>query len=263
MSNFISDFFENRGWLGLVQQNPTTGALEAGGTAISNSRTIATIPDAASVAPGSIINLPRSEFTTSTAATVPGMAEDGIYLKSSDGVWIPAFSQVFSQAYGTKAAPLASLSTSSATKIEITLPSGNPIIPLEIYAYVGFNIQVEFLFGSLATLVDTTVMSARFGWSATYKDNCQVAWQQISAGATNRSMYTVGRARILAYASAASNTVSLDRNANNVVSAGNTGYVDTANTQDFTKDAYLSFSWEPTVATAATGCLYGYKMILS
>lgn len=35
MANFISDFFENRGWLGLVQQNPTTGALEVGGVAVT------------------------------------------------------------------------------------------------------------------------------------------------------------------------------------------------------------------------------------
>lgn len=174
-----------------------------------------------------------------------------------------SFFSSFSQAYGTKAAPLVSLSTTSATKIEITLPSGNPIIPLELYAYVGFKINVEFLFGSLATLTDTTVMSARFGWSATYKDNCVVAWQQISAAATNRSMFTVGRAWISAYASAASNTVSFDRNANNVVSSGDTGYIDTANSQDFTKDAYLSFSWEPSGAGTDTGCLYGYKMTLS
>lgn len=35
MANFISDFFENRGWLGLVQQNPTTGALEVNGAPVT------------------------------------------------------------------------------------------------------------------------------------------------------------------------------------------------------------------------------------
>lgn len=35
MPNFISDFFETRGWLGIVQRNPTTGSLSAGGETIT------------------------------------------------------------------------------------------------------------------------------------------------------------------------------------------------------------------------------------
>ena len=37
MANFISDFFENREWLGVVQQNATTGAFEVGGASVNPS----------------------------------------------------------------------------------------------------------------------------------------------------------------------------------------------------------------------------------
>jgi len=263
MKDFLDGYYENA-FLRLVRQNSTTLGLEVNGSSISNSFTLATMPDASAVEVGTIINIPSSEFVTSSAAAIPGMPEYGIFLAASNDVWVPAFRQVFCQEWGTKASPLATMSTTSATKIEIALPNGNPIVPLEIYAKVGFNLEIGYMWGMTGSATDATVMSARFGWSATYKDNCQVAWSQMAAAATNRQGWTVGRARITEYASAASNKVSVNRlqENNNTAVTSDTGYVDVSNSQDFTKDAYLSFSWEPTGAGADSGALYGYRLII-
>lgn len=53
--------------LNVVSRNPTTLGLEIGGVSISNTYTIAEMPDATAVEAGTVINIPRSEFTTSTA----------------------------------------------------------------------------------------------------------------------------------------------------------------------------------------------------
>ena len=82
MGRWLDGFFENRGWLGIVQKNSTTGALEVGGAEVNGvpSYTLETIPAADSTTVGAWINIPKSRFTNPT-----GMAGDGIYLRN-DGV---------------------------------------------------------------------------------------------------------------------------------------------------------------------------------
>ena len=267
MKDFLDGYYENQ-FLRLVRQNSTTLGLEVNGSSISNSYTLATLPDATAVEVGTIINIPRSEFTTSTAATVPGMPEDGIYLRASDGIWIPDGEQVFSEVWSTKASPLATVSTASATAVAVTLPSGMPIIPTELYAYVGFKCRIEFDWGcSAAAASGGGNIIARFGSDIVTRTNNPVIGfgHPIPASIANaRQSFTIGRARIMAYASAASNTMTLSRlvsNYSTLITADN-GYSDYSNLLDFTEDAYLQFHYEPSGTGATDWTFFGYKFVI-
>lgn len=105
--------------------------------------TLITIPPTSSVELGSVINIPKSEFTNNTA--IPG---DGIYLKNDGDNWVTAIpNQIFSIADGTSAAPLASFNaaTLGTNKGMFALPNGNPIIPYQLM-HIGMRLRISAVF---------------------------------------------------------------------------------------------------------------------
>ena len=246
-----------------VTQNTTTLGFEVSGIPISNTFTIATMPDATSVLPGTVINVPRSEFTTSTSATVPGMAEDGIYLKASDGKWIPAWPQIFAAEGGYKASPLETYSTSSTSKVRATLPSGEPIIPKELYSYVGFRLRTRIRWGTTGTVGGAVQMYGYWGNAGTYTNNPIVAWgNQIALGATNRQASIDNLSIIRKYVSSSDNVLYLDRLPANTTATITTddGLSDSTNKLDFSANAQFQIAWAPASASLTTGALYGYEL---
>lgn len=267
MKDFLDGYYENQ-FLRLVRQNSTTHGLEVNGSSISSAYTLATMPDATAVAAGTIISIPRSQFTTSTSQTVPGMDEDGIYLKASDGIWIPAWEQVFSEVFSSKASPLVTISTSSASAVPMTLPSGFPKIPKEIYGHVGFKCRVEFDWGCAAAAASGGGnVIARFGHDLAVKGNNPVIGfgHPIPASIANaRQSYTVGRGKITSYTSSAANNWALSRLApdySTLITADN-GYSDYQNLLNFANDAYLQFHWEPAGTGATDWTFFGYRFII-
>ncbi len=237
-------------------------SLNFRGNPITYSYTLATMPDASSVAVGTIINIPRSEFTTSTAQTVPGMPEDGIYLKATDGVWKPAWFQLFASEKGSKASPLETYSTSAASKVRATLPSGEPIIPWEIHGFVGFKTRMIIEWGTTGTVGAGVQMFGYLGSQGTYTNNPVIAWgSQIASGATNRQVCVDNYGRVQSYASAASNVFTLERLPHNTTGTitSDDGISDTNNKLDFAADAQMQIAWSPGAA-ATTGALYGYEL---
>lgn len=262
MKDFLDGYYENQ-FLRLVRQNSTTLGLEVNGSSISNAYTLATMPDATAVAAGTIISIPRSQFTTSTAATVPGMPEDGIYLKASDGKWIPAWPQIFAAEGGYKASPIETYSTSSASKVRATLPSGEPIIPKELYSYVGFRLRTRIRWGTTGTVGGAVQMYGYWGNAGTYTNNPVVAWgNQIASGATNRQASIDNLSIIRRYVSAADNVLYLDRLPPNTTATITTddGLSDSTNKLDFSANAQFQIAWAPASASLTTGALYGYEL---
>ena len=254
--------------LNVVTFNRIARSYAVGGETLDNSFTLATIPDATSVAAGTIISIPRSQFTTSTAATVPGMPEDGIYLKASDGIWIPDGEQVFSEVFSSKASPLVTISTSSATAVQMTLPSGFPKIPKEIYGHVGFKCRIEYDWGcATAAASGGGNVIARFGHDLVTKGNNPTIGfgHPIPASIANaRQSFTVGRAKIISYTSSSANVMSLSRLSSNNstnITADN-GYSDYSNLLNFANDAYLQFHWEPAGAGTTDWTFFGYRFII-
>jgi hypothetical protein len=259
MGNFIGDFFENRGWLRIPQHNSTTGGLEVSGTPISNSFALATMPDAASVEAGSVISIPKTEFTNAG-----GMLGTGIKLESDGSVWLPYNgAQLFSQGFGSKASPLVSIAaTGVETNASITLPNGNPVVPKELLR-LGFKVRFQALVGKTSVSGGASTYSCHFGWSATYTDNANIGYYTLTTG-TDKTILIDTLGCVTAYASAASNTISGHRLIpGSVTGIATDGYVDRNNTQDFTKDAYCSFSLDPGAGGGTnTDALYWYRIWL-
>ena len=138
MANFISDFFENRGWLGLVQRNSATGALEVAGAAV-------TVPEytwgvdtplPSALLPGSVIGVSAASFGGTYKTTLP------IYLISDGTSYKPAFEQLLFHAPGSAAAPISTGSISvnvvSGTTSTFDLGATPPSIPADFLLSVNF-----------------------------------------------------------------------------------------------------------------------------
>lgn len=159
MPNFIGDFFENRGWLGLVQRNSATGAFQSGGVDITGipSYTFAGMPLATEAAVGSIIRIPASEFTHTS---IPAW---GMYLMTNGLIWLPAFGgQVLAEEWGSLAAPLASHDTDAETLF--TLPGGTPNAPAGLIL-PGMGIEILAVFRDTGTHSAGGAINCRMGTS--------------------------------------------------------------------------------------------------
>ena len=140
MANFISDFFENRGWLGLVQQNATTGALQSGGSDINVTVPVYTwgvdCPLPSALAAGSVIGVSAASFGGTYKTTYP------IYLISDGTSYKPAFEQLLFHAPGSAAAPISTGSISvnvvSGTTSTFSLGAVSPSIPADFLLSVNF-----------------------------------------------------------------------------------------------------------------------------
>ena len=157
MANFISDFFENRGWLGLVQQNATTGALQSGGSNINVTAPVYTwgvdCPLPSALVAGSVIGVSAASFGGTYKTTVP------IYLISDGTSYKPAFEQLLFHAPGSAAAPISTGSISvnvvSGTTSTFSLGAVSPSIPADFLLSVNFvTAYFHFVRGATATDAD-------------------------------------------------------------------------------------------------------------
>ena len=122
----------------VVTQNPTTGGLEVGGTAI-----VApvfdwgvTFPAASSLAAGSVVGVSPASFGGTYKTIVP------IYLISDGTSYKPAFKQLLFHAPGSAAAPISTGSISvnvvSGTTSTFSLGAVSPSIPADFLLSVNF-----------------------------------------------------------------------------------------------------------------------------
>ena len=168
MANFISDFFENRGWLGVVQQNATTGALEVGGAdvAVTNADydTVALL-NAATPATGTVSLLNPAAFTGTGKPTAP------IPMIYTGSRWEPlgGMAKLFKCQFGTKAVP-----TMTASSVARFTLATEPIIPGGLISANGDSLTLIARYQHNGTAAGI-IVKPWLGTSATYTSNSPLA----------------------------------------------------------------------------------------
>lgn len=151
VDSWYEGFIEEGPMANIVVRDPVSGNLVISGSTANifgiASFTLAKLPHASLVRVGSVVNIPKSEFSNNT-----GIPEDGIYLKSDGYNWVTAYpGQIFSMQDGTPSAPLIlNFSPGAVTKTMFTgLPGGNPTIPWQLM-HLGMRLKISatFRFGS-------------------------------------------------------------------------------------------------------------------
>lgn len=183
---WLDGFYDNL-WLRVVRQNRTTLGLEVNGSSISNSYTIATIPAASAVELGTVIRIPKSEFTNSGGGAAAYMPAWGIYLQSDGTNWCPAFgSQLFACVNtGTETSPILSgvVAGTPSTATAFALASGCPIIPGELM-YIGLRVRAEMIMGKGTTSTAGSIPMVLLGNSATLASNAAMITGETLGNAT-------------------------------------------------------------------------------
>lgn len=215
---------------------------------------LAKMPNAADVAIGSVINIPKSEFSNNT-----GISDCGIYLKSDGYNWVTAYEgQVFSAQFGTAAVPLVSAFNPWAVNSDLLLqifpgvPGGNPKIPWQLM-HLGMRIEVEATYG-FNTATATAVFNNLFG-----KVNSAVnpAMGKLTVAYSTGRQVTV-RSRAVVTSGVSYSCQTLPDNAIYASANANEGNVaDRGSSLDWTSagDTYINFAVDPGAAESLTTTL--------